>query len=1750
MLNFADLSRRRMLVRSAFVALMVLSLSSPIALSAAAAAPSAAKKIVILAGTVHQGPGGHPPGTHEYELSARLLKRALDTAEASQPKVEVHAGGWPGDPKTLDDADTIVVISDGADRNEQDHPLLVGDRLQTLKKQMDRGCGLVALHWTVFVPRERGGPEFLEWIGGYFDYQSGDAPNHWLSKIQTASTRPQPATPDHPICRGLAPFALREEYYYNIRFRPNDRRLVPILKTRIPSEAAEQVVAWAVERAGGGRGFGFTGGHFFENWGIAEFRRMVLNSILWTAHIEVPAGGFESPAPDPPEPAVAADDPPIQAVIVTGHQHPAHLWRETTVALQEALGQDRRFHLTVVTDPEFLATKNLFGHSVVVFNYCNWQRAGLSDAAKENFQKYLAAGGGLVLIHFANGAFHASLPETPPSDWPEYRAICRRVWDHAPGRSSHDPFGRFTVKLAADHPITYAMNSFETVDELYCNQQGDQPIEVLATARSTVTGKDEPMAFVYRYGEGRVFQTVLGHAAESIRTPGESALIRRGAVWAAGQPQRAVGATPQAVRAAPKLIPVGRYGAALDPRQQAAVAPRKEIYEKRPLTVECWTQLASKTGFNILVANSAKESAEHWEVYSYAGSGELSLYLPGFVPAEIRSGVDITDGKWHYVAASIDETQARLYVDGKLVKEAAISRARSGGPAEALFFGGYPPHGIGCDGWIDEVRISNAVRNIVGLPTAPFSADEHTIGLWHFDRIESGKVEDASQVKNPLTSAGGQAASGPLLARRAADPELKLVTIDTSPDESFLSMRLDTMGRLFVGGREALFVYEPNAQGGFQPRQLLYRFGPDTWITDILVRGDDLYVMTNAALYLLPGGRIARENLVPRRLLWGSPVDLHVTWHGLAWGPEGDLYFSSGDPLLNYGDFQNRPDHWGHWTLHGPPGDTKIPYTGVGGFFRCRSDGTRFRVVAGGTRGAVGIAFDRRWNLFSNDNDHESIADRYSPARLLHVAPHAHFFWPRGWIAAMSPERSDLLDVVNAGMGREAPVGQTYYDETRLGPKYRDSLFVARWGQRKVDGFALRTRGASFEGSEFPLLIGEESARPVGVAVGRDGRLFVSLSYMAANEWSPKYPSEVLMVTRVDDPPTHPFEAYDAPSAAAARLWDELSQPSCWRRQQAHVEILRRGGPLLKEAIARLRGIDRRDPAMMHLPWLAAASGLPAARTALVALAAHADPDVRALAVRALGEFPVLGAGIDVFQGALADSNLHVQHAAVVALFDRPEELPPQLFSGPARSRDATLRQASAFLIGDRATPAQLNLLLDSVDPSQRLAGVLAAGFRLTVPPSLGELPQGLPLRYESTNALFTISYADATVDLKKLGPVGSFTTAERWKSVPPSRDERRLVDALVARLADGDDRVHFQAAYFLSLLDDPRANQLVADARRARTLDRLQPVPAVAIRQAWRIGPFDDGRAGFDTVHAPQTGPIELTASVAAGSTSLTWQAIKDGEFILPGIASGAQQASSYLYFRLQSLQAQSALLSVEGPRKAKAWHNGRPLEASSPFILPLEAGSNDVLLRLAHGDRVDTVRVSMQAAGAVEATLPEKLAPSGLAERLRNAGSSEGRVGDEFLAVDWQTAATAGDAERGRRLFAVGGLGCAKCHAILPGQKGGGAPSLAGAAERFTLAHVVESILVPGKQVAPVFGTTTVATQDGKTFAGLAVEEDERQLVLLLPTAERQAVPKSNIEDRKLQATSPMPSGLVKTPAELGDLLAYLMSARPQAP
>jgi hypothetical protein len=254
-------------------------------------AAGAAKRIVMVAGRP-----SHPPGQHEHNAGVALFKQCLDRV----PGVEAVAyfSGWPADPNAFAGADAIVIYADGGNG----HPAIQEGRLQQLDRLAGQGVGIANIHYANEVPNDRGGSEFLRWVGGYYETNVSVNPI-WSAEYQQL--------PSHPITRGVQPFSTRDEWYFNLHFRPGMSGITPILQAK-PSDAVRdgpyvsprgpyphiqaakgqtETMAWAVERPDGGRGFGYTGGHYHENWGNENARKLVLNALLWVAGAEVPAGG-------------------------------------------------------------------------------------------------------------------------------------------------------------------------------------------------------------------------------------------------------------------------------------------------------------------------------------------------------------------------------------------------------------------------------------------------------------------------------------------------------------------------------------------------------------------------------------------------------------------------------------------------------------------------------------------------------------------------------------------------------------------------------------------------------------------------------------------------------------------------------------------------------------------------------------------------------------------------------------------------------------------------------------------------------------------------------------------------------------------------------------------------------------------------------------------------------------------------------------------------------------------------------------------------------------------------------------------------------------------------------------------------------------------------------------------------------------------------------------------------------------------
>ena len=292
------MNRRFPLIAAGMIGLLALSPSI---------SPAKDTKIVLIAGKK-----SHGPGEHEYEKSLELFRHCFDTSlNARHLLVEVHTNGWPEDETTLDDADTIVLFGDGGSRNNQ-HPLLRDNHMPVLARQMQRGCGLVVIHWSLNLPSKVGRETFLRWIGGFKDYEELPRPLGEPLRVDDWSKQA-----DHPICRGLKPFTMPDdEYKTPERFLSDAPGFIPILP--FPGKPGDPLWAWAWQRPDGGRGFGFIGGHKHAIWEIEDLRMAMLNAILWTAHMAVPTDGVISSLPAP------VTTPPIPIFLPVKVDAPVH----------------------------------------------------------------------------------------------------------------------------------------------------------------------------------------------------------------------------------------------------------------------------------------------------------------------------------------------------------------------------------------------------------------------------------------------------------------------------------------------------------------------------------------------------------------------------------------------------------------------------------------------------------------------------------------------------------------------------------------------------------------------------------------------------------------------------------------------------------------------------------------------------------------------------------------------------------------------------------------------------------------------------------------------------------------------------------------------------------------------------------------------------------------------------------------------------------------------------------------------------------------------------------------------------------------------------------------------------------------------------------------------------------------------------------------------------------------------------------
>ncbi|MSR58058.1 MAG: c-type cytochrome [Planctomycetaceae bacterium] len=439
----------------------------------------------------------------------------------------------------------------------------------------------------------------------------------------------------------------------------------------------------------------------------------------------------------------------------------------------------------------------------------------------------------------------------------------------------------------------------------------------------------------------------------------------------------------------------------------------------------------------------------------------------------------------------------------------------------------------------------------------------------------------------------------------------------------------------------------------------------------------------------------------------------------------------------------------------------------------------------------------------------------------------------------------------------------------------------------------------------------------------------------------------------------------------------------------------------------------------------------------------------------------------------------------------------PALLNDPAAQvrRSAA---AAAGRFGIKSTAGSLLALASDVDPETRAASldalrqlheptaVWAAVEALNHPASQAAAIEYLAEFGGPAQAAALLAVASSSRSGETLSSVaGAFANWEGQTATSPL--QVRELQAAVARL-------HGESGTLL----------------RWQALEKLSPTNATQARESILLpaetSPDKPGSGRRSLLADGLDQRVEL--GLAAAETDAVWLAYSDVWVAEP---TGAQ-----------FLASSTGTLQV--------WLNGRSIHErgksgtfqpdSDRFEAPLERGLNRVVVQMTSAQ-----------------------GPAQFHLRFRRRGSSvEHERLTQFALQD------SGNVERGRELFfnAEKSL-CIKCHR-LQDQGGRIGPDLTDIGSRFARMHLIESILEPGRTIAPSYETITVALTSGRVVSGVKVAETEAILTLGDDQAKTHEIPKSEVDERVAQPRSSMPDGLEKrlTDSEFLDLLTFLLSQK----
>jgi len=450
---------------------------------------------------------------HDWRVSTPFLRSLLESTGRFEVKVEEQPRGITME--TLRPFDLLVLNYMG--------PRWGRESERAVEDFVRRGKGVVSFHGVTYGPfygqvfevghwnagADAGWPEYPSVIGArWAPANIGHGRRHvFLVKWTNRA---------HPISRGLEPeFQANDELYHRMDLLPGTE----VLATAFSDPATggtgkDEPIIW-IRADGNGRWAHLTLGHDLTAMSQPGFTTAFARAAEWAATKQVTL-----PARIVPATGVQGA---VRVLAVTGgHPYPVSFY-----TLFENLPDITWEH---ATSPEQAFTADLAARCDVLVLHDMWE--DLEPALRQNLQKFVEAGKGIVSLH------HAIVDYTHWPWWWEQVTGGEFFVKEQPGHPASvyqegvDMIVTHTA-LGRSHPVTRDVPPLVVHDEAYRGMWHSPQIRVLMETDFPLN--DRPVVYVGPQQKARVVYIQLGHSDSTMRYPAYRKLVHNAILWTAGR---------------------------------------------------------------------------------------------------------------------------------------------------------------------------------------------------------------------------------------------------------------------------------------------------------------------------------------------------------------------------------------------------------------------------------------------------------------------------------------------------------------------------------------------------------------------------------------------------------------------------------------------------------------------------------------------------------------------------------------------------------------------------------------------------------------------------------------------------------------------------------------------------------------------------------------------------------------------------------------------------------------------------------------------------------------------------------------------------------------------------------------------------------------------------------------------------------------------------------------------------------------